>query len=653
MSLGRFTEQTELKKIYSAYVAAYHANHGKNLPAQFNDMIITTAIDGAGVNFCPDSTLFDEDENRVKNGSIAKQISQRLIDCIAYYLAQKVSVKNVPETMRICMSVCHNNVHWTGLVVELGNFQDIYQSFDQYCKKNQLSFGDSNTHHETIIHNNAKNAILRKLGAVDNYNNPTLKEVTKTQHLFNAIKTDDNAQVNVYHFDSMNDDFYNNRIKESLAIVVDNTNHVNLIPYPCSYQRSNTCGDHTVYNVFSFGHFRALASLNRDEKDSLSSKALRKLTDDLSRSSLDESSIREQATRFVTAVPSNVSETKNKPIRNKYHFIVETTAELVEKIHKVTKSITPSLIQELRTDALRTVPLFNKQSLIDMINNFNATQDKSENKITYDEALFSDVVNLKKLFPRKRDLEEFKSITDDAIALSALAACAAGDLCSEIEHQQLRAELSESSLMKQQIALDEYSKRSSSCETSSETPGKSSPTLFGDFHSATSTPLSNSSSDTIIDEILADLEEKTNPKPASTSKQYVGRIVGTILGTLIGAGIGVASIFLAPFTLGGSLIIGSALIIGLATLVGGTLGFSCGFAIDRWRRHNNSATPTMPGDKNSSTKSVYGKRVDGADLSPRISRNNYIPPPSYPPVIDDKKKVAEAPTGEQRHKPKR
>lgn len=280
MSLGRLTDQDELKQLFEYYKEADLATSETKPFDKFNAIEILKARDGAGVYFDSYLALLGRESKLRKEAILGKDIASRIVSIAAYFLAQVADPAHVPDEIRICLAVCHDQAHWTGLIVRVKSFKAFYEKIHKDCFSKDL-YKDAGT--EQVLHNRAKNAIYKYLGIVlSSKADEATSEVDKAKIVFRAIGRD---QLQIDHFDSMNSTHYSSRIDKSLREYtrVDETTHTRIIAKPnhlaCSQQKGNTCGDHTVINLFMGSMYGEQPIINADSAESKTSKDLRKFTD--------------------------------------------------------------------------------------------------------------------------------------------------------------------------------------------------------------------------------------------------------------------------------------------------------------------------------------------------------------------------------------
>ncbi len=276
MSLGRFISQPDLKKIYAYYTEAYKrislAPTGYYPP--FNDMRILRAKDGSGVYFDAGTALLGYD-NLEKDAILGKQIAAHIIDVAAYFLAQGMPPEDVSADLNICQAVCHNHVHWTGVMATVKSFRDFYASLYRKCfdEINYASHAD-----EMLLFNAVKNKIYQKLGVVLSKDADATPEIDKAMIIFDAIGK---KNIEIDHYDSMNSDAYARRIDHSLQVFTEEDKLIEANHLLCSQQRGNTCGDHTVLNLFMAAMLKEQPVINGVGAHSRTSSDLRQLTDQI------------------------------------------------------------------------------------------------------------------------------------------------------------------------------------------------------------------------------------------------------------------------------------------------------------------------------------------------------------------------------------
>ncbi len=420
-SLAEFTDQYELAKVYEKYDAAYNALHPDKTPwPKFNDFQVLKSIDNVGVYYTPETTLFtDNVAAHMQQSTVAKNIGARLLDCAAYFLAQNIPTENVPDTLRLCLAVCHNNVHWTGIIATFDSFQQAYAELFAAWNQEDSSYRESSD--ECVLHNRAKNTIYKHLQIILEPCDLATRQDEQTQKIVNFFRKE--QPILIEHYDSLNSDSYTTRIEHSLHSI---SSHSELKHRHCSQQTGNTCGDHTTINLFVSGMMNTVPMIN-EAKTTLTSQQLRDITND--------------------------------------------TTDLIDKaktiLHSINISVQPTLTTEGIDLSVTYIKMANK--VYDLINEFHALiPEATTNMIqqaickakaapTMPKATFLSVKKQKDIFDNLVTLFKAKEFRDEAPSYSALFILIAQDYCAEIEYQQglkskkTQAEVSELPLMSTEL----------------------------------------------------------------------------------------------------------------------------------------------------------------------------------------------------------
>lgn len=321
-------EQTDLETVYNHYVNAYLSHyHTTKHWSEFNDFRILRSLDGlSAVYFSPETVLFGTEEQRIAEAAVAKSIAARLIECMAYFLAQNISVNDIPNTLKISLAICHSQTHWTGIEINVSSFKDAYMDILNFCKDYLIEFDPADE--ATILHNRAKNAIYNKLGILLEKvieSDVIPDEAQKALSVVNYFSS--HSRLTVKHFDSLNSNAYFERVTRSLQLI---SNLIHLEKAPCSQQIGNTCGDHDVYNLFISGIMGITPIVNGI--GAVNSNELRKLAD---------CKDNRKASEFATTIIENVKQLdKNTPdelaqIRKANDAIAEIGHYVCNLIHQL------------------------------------------------------------------------------------------------------------------------------------------------------------------------------------------------------------------------------------------------------------------------------------------------------------------------------
>lgn len=331
MSIERMLEQTDersdIKDVHNQLVAAYQASFPRLVHwPEFNGMRLLRSRDQeAGVYFVADITLPSNPLRRAAEGIIAKMIGMRLLDCTSYFLAQNIPVDAVPDTLKICLTVCHDNVHWTGVEITLPLFKTLYAGFLE-CQREPYMGS------EISIHNQARNLVYAKLGIRLEKSNPDdiiLPELDKMMQVVEYFSGGN--LIMVKHFDSINADSNHAAIQESLMLV---DRFVMFEAVPSAQQMGMTCGDHTVFNLFMSAHMNIIPAIN--SPGTMTSVDLRKLAN----ASLNGGSdVPHAVTLLQSATPLNFNDDNEKQriqcanaVLNSINALVKTIIQHLQKL---------------------------------------------------------------------------------------------------------------------------------------------------------------------------------------------------------------------------------------------------------------------------------------------------------------------------------
>ncbi len=407
MSLARFAEHVELSNVYNQYVDAYEQlQQAEQRPWGTDDSFrLIRAADGAAVYYTPETTLFGGSDQRKQYAPIAKTIGSRLMDCAAYFLAQGISVDQIPDTLRISMAVCHGNVHWTGAEVNVTTFKAAYTHLAKQFKDQQFN-----------SYNDAKNHIYSYLGIVLEYPKPGQRVPTENEKMIEIARFfGQGKKIQVRHFDSMNSDAYHTNVKEGLKII---KGFVDYKPESCSQQVSNTCGDHTTANLFMSGVMNVVPVIN-SKGTGVTSADLRAVTDFVGPTNRKY----EGAITLVCALKNKgdgdedllrVTKTNNKNM----NAIAKKVNDYVSALRKIDKKMTTDII---RLAALEVRPLEgqSQQALVRKKVAMNQEQTKRYYQLI---ELFN---GTHKIFEKKQIPKE------DRVAFGLYAEMIADDICQE------------------------------------------------------------------------------------------------------------------------------------------------------------------------------------------------------------------------------
>ena len=406
--LARFAEQTELSKVYKKYLFAYETTHPlRTCWPEFNDFQIMKTVDNVGVYYTPETTLFAHDEKTQKQDSVlAKNIGARLVDSAAYFLAQNIPVEDVPEKLRLCLAVCHNNIHWTGVIATVDFFKKAYETLYSAWMSEALSYreganddtSDAMTTKECIRHNQARNTIFKFLGIDPKANEDDITQ--RTLRFFQKGKP-----LLVEHYDSINSAYYTRRIEHSLHKI----RSISLLKsHYCSQQKGNTCGDHTTVNLFVAGVMNTLPVINNPQS-TITSAHLRRITDDQTNDISD-------AARILNAVAyPHASNPEPTDVIKTCNDFVNTVYDAIHALHALDRETTTRIVHHAIAKAsLHTTTFEDEQVPL-----LSEKQQPIFDELT---RLFSEGIHG----------------DNDPIPYCALAILVAKDYCAEIESQRLR-----------------------------------------------------------------------------------------------------------------------------------------------------------------------------------------------------------------------
>lgn len=251
MNLLEFTDQVELQNVLATYINTYsqrNPNIIKDRPIIDDFRVLRSADDDYGVCFSLETALIGTYEAVAKEGIIGKNIERAIVSSIAYFLVQGTSPTTVPNNLRIGLAINHNHAHWTGLVVNLHGLRECYEKIYAFCKTQNMHF-DGKFTSEIKECNRARNAIYEYFGII--LDHPTNKSLITPEEK-KALTVLQNFKFNMASYDSMNDGYYYKNAKKSLEFVSNYglLDDSAIGKVQCSQQMGNTCGDHTIFNLF-------------------------------------------------------------------------------------------------------------------------------------------------------------------------------------------------------------------------------------------------------------------------------------------------------------------------------------------------------------------------------------------------------------------
>ena len=213
--------QGEIMDVARAYAKHYIAE-SKASVVEENELQIITAPDGAGVCFIsPDLELVGDDGR----APLQTSLMERILDCAALYLTMGYAP---PEELRLALPVNHHNLHWTGTIATISTFGDLVR------EAGAAGVAAPGYLAET------RRRLARQLGIEAE----EVNEAVRARQLFSHVP------VTLRHFDSLNSygnrHAYFERVQAGFGELGERLQRV-----PCSYQRGNSCGDHTAINLFS------------------------------------------------------------------------------------------------------------------------------------------------------------------------------------------------------------------------------------------------------------------------------------------------------------------------------------------------------------------------------------------------------------------
>ena len=470
MSIGRYTKHIELYNVMQYYIAAHASDHPKSQPwPRFDDFIVLQSGDQAGVVFSQETALFGDGKQLQENEAIGKNIANRLIECASYFLAQPITPETVPDELRICLAICHADVHWTSVIATASSFRAFYRSlYSQYI----VIYGDQPNHSvsEIILRNRALDVINDTLQITFN---------TGAQRIRSILDQFKTSPISIAHYDSLNG-YCDRRVDDSLQKLVDEKYIAGARHLPCSRQHGNTCGDHTVMNLFGMGMLGIIPIINDcadHDAEGITSTSLRAFTDlvledtgeqrpvTAIRLPLQEAARTLLARARAHALPSAVATVDTDMLKSSQLTALESL--IVEKVNKLAAFHIDSPDMQWTTYCVNAAVNAAKsetditQCLID----FEEHYDGSSQPIVYNE-IKQIAQTLKEIFAgvlNDETREIFKHISsEDCVAYGSLAQCIARDRCVQIEHDALRQGKSLDALNEQIDTFKRYEKAKAS-----------------------------------------------------------------------------------------------------------------------------------------------------------------------------------------------
>ena len=433
--LLRFTGNEELNDVFSLYAQIYSETHPELKQwGTFNGVsILNSAETNAAIYFDPEVSLFGKQEERQKQGTLGKVIANHILDCATYFHVKNIPADDIPDELRICLAVCHEQSHWTSVVARVQSFKQFYRT---YAESIRVDNHDSSR--DDIRFNNVKNAVRENLGIEKN----ALEEAI-AKNVFSHFS---HSKIDISHFDSFNHDYFFYRVQESLKKFTDDK-LVAVENIPCSQQNGHTCGDHTIANLFMFGMFNQVPEIS-DNENSVKSSDLRHLTNMISQ---DPESAKESAKIILS---KNIPEGSTNTKKSKFKQI---NGQCSDAINQIASKIVTTLFEEFGNPVENLVSVARSgkvdKPLKELLN--EAQPGNNCKPSPNSEKLFARLVSIF----QGTDNELLENIPDEDKRIHGIVAgFIASDHAAELVHKSLVKAKSSEAFRIQKQQFDEYEK---------------------------------------------------------------------------------------------------------------------------------------------------------------------------------------------------
>lgn len=287
---SKLLDNVNLQDISRSYLLAYL--HSKGVahtgvdPVQDNHWnfgafeeghLIRTQNDSLFMAFtCPEIT---DNKAAIAQQAIGSNLQEKILDVVAYLIANKI--KKLPEkNIEIGFYINHNNSHWTSMLARFSDlseeqYQNLYEEYQQHSETTGENKTDSGEEKELRIRvNNIRNFILEQKQILLNHRDKDTNDAILSNW---ALPLEVKA-IQLRHFDSLGTQTgYHDTVEDACGdfLLNHNAEKAKFVRAESKTQQGMTCGDWTVYNVFSHSVLKRKTKLP-------SSQQLRMLAENIS-----------------------------------------------------------------------------------------------------------------------------------------------------------------------------------------------------------------------------------------------------------------------------------------------------------------------------------------------------------------------------------
>ncbi|MCS5707887.1 hypothetical protein CC99x_003110 [Candidatus Berkiella cookevillensis] len=273
---SKFLDNVNLQDLSRSYLLAYLKSKGIEHqgvePVQDNQWnfgafeeghLIRTDNNALFMAFtCPEIT---DDQAAVSQQSIGSNLQERMLDVVAYLIANKI--KKLPEkNIELGFYINHNNGHWTSMLAKFSSlneqqYQALYEAYQQHSESTGENKTDSGEEKELRVRvNNVRNFILEQKQILLNHRDKDTNDAI----LSNWALPLDAKSIQLQHFDSLGTKTgYHDTVEAACGdFILNHTSEkATFVRAESKIQKGMTCGDWSVYNIFRHGVLKKKAEL--------------------------------------------------------------------------------------------------------------------------------------------------------------------------------------------------------------------------------------------------------------------------------------------------------------------------------------------------------------------------------------------------------
>ncbi len=268
-----------------------------------------------------------------KENRFTKSLHERTCDLITNLVCARIESPDtlLPTDCKLLLVPCFNPYHWTASTVGLSLTDKeavLALARDNAEFYNEKKIALINAGHppeevKRIIQNNIKNAVKEKY--------QLKKNPAKILRLFTP------PDIRFYDSRDTNNPF-GNLYYDSARLQLEG--EFGLQNMRCSYQEGETCGDHSVFNVFFNGLLNQPAFIN--QAGSVTSQDLRAISQQLHALAVKESQL------YIKIAENEVDDQASQEMKDKSQIEKKRLEDEIEKIKKSIQAVKPDLEKLLR-----------------------------------------------------------------------------------------------------------------------------------------------------------------------------------------------------------------------------------------------------------------------------------------------------------------